>query len=381
MRFADIIGHQQVIAALQRLLAHGEDTGTFLIVGEDGIGKGALAEAFAMAAACLNPLRDPFDACGQCGSCTRVQKNAQPEIVTISPAGELTQIWQFWDREGKPPGVLQHALGFAPTIGRRRVFIIERADTLTEAAANSLLKVLEEPPPYVLFVLLAPHASRMLPTIISRARMLRLSPVPVQELAERLQAVAHVPAEQARAIAISSGGRPGLALSLVRTEGIATEMDRILNWAEAIPTAPALAAPKIADALKGFAAGGRPSAADAGPGAAEDGAAADRLGRGRAAAVVDLATILYRDLLVASLNRGAEALAFHHRSDRVLALAHSAPPRLWASCVEALLKARRRLDQNVSVRIVLEALAAELVAICAACKPERGIHRTEGRMA
>ena len=198
MRFADIIGHQQVIAALQRLLAHGEDTGTFLIVGEDGIGKGALAEAFAMAAACLNPLRDPFDACGQCGSCTRVQKNAQPEIVTISPAGELTQIWQFWDREGKPPGVLQHALGFAPTIGRRRVFIIERADTLTEAAANSLLKVLEEPPPYVLFVLLAPHASRMLPTIISRARMLRLSPVPVQELAERLQALAQVPAEQAR---------------------------------------------------------------------------------------------------------------------------------------------------------------------------------------
>ncbi|MGC8667102.1 MAG: ATP-binding protein [Chthonomonadales bacterium] len=378
MRFGDIIGHEPAIRVLRRALAYGEDTGTFLILGEAGVGKTALAEAFAAAAACLSPQREPFDACGECASCRRAVVGAQPEIVTIAPAGEQTQIWQFWDREGKPPGVLQRALGFAPTVGRKRVFIIERADTLTEAAANSLLKVLEEPPPYVLFVLLAAHASRLLPTILSRARMLRLSPVPVDELAARLQEVAHLSYDEARALAIASGGRPGVALSYARAEGGTGDMDRVLDWAEALPTAPALAAPQLADTFRRLTASATSSASEAVEASGDDGAGTDRVGRGKAAAAVDLATMLYRDLLAASLKRNAEALVFQHRSSRVLALAHAAPPVVWASCLEALLKARRRLDQNVSVRLVLEGLTAELVAACTPMAPDNRNRKPKG---
>ena len=105
-----------------------------------------------------------------------MEAGTQPEIATIYPAGEQMQIWQFWDRDNKPQGILSHTLNFAPQIGKKRVYILEQAETLNESAANSLLKVLEEPPPYALFVLLATHPARVLPTIVSRSQVIRLRP-------------------------------------------------------------------------------------------------------------------------------------------------------------------------------------------------------------
>ena len=116
------------------------------------MGKSALAQAFAQGAACLTPQREPFDSCGLCDSCVPAEKGTQPEIVTVAPAGEQIQIHQFWDRDSQTtPGVLSRTLNYAPTVGRKRVYVIEQTETLTESAANSLLKVLEEPPPYAVF--------------------------------------------------------------------------------------------------------------------------------------------------------------------------------------------------------------------------------------
>src|SRR5438105_8123451 len=186
MPFQYLFGHEPAIRALQKALATNELAGAYLFTGPQGVGKTTLALAFAEAAACLNPRNEPFDACGECDSCRRAKQGTQPEISLIPPAGDQTQIWQFWDRDGRPPGILQHSLNFAPSIGRKRVYIIERAETLNIAAANSLLKVLEEPPPYAVFVLLAPHAARLLPTVLSRCQLIRLTPAPVSGLAEYL---------------------------------------------------------------------------------------------------------------------------------------------------------------------------------------------------
>ena len=72
-------------------------------MGPPGVGKGAVARAFAQAAACLTPIPHPFDACGVCDSCRRAETGIQPELITVVPAGEQMQIWQFWDRDKSRP--------------------------------------------------------------------------------------------------------------------------------------------------------------------------------------------------------------------------------------------------------------------------------------
>src|SRR5579871_1332994 len=186
--FSSLFNQEAAIGALRRALESECLPGAYLFIGPAGVGKGTLARTLAQAAACMNPVRDPFDSCGVCESCRRAEAGTQPEILTFAPAGEQTQIWQFWVREGRPgSGALSHTLAYAPTLGKRRVYLIERADTLTESAANSLLKVLEEPPPYALFILCAPHAARVLPTIVSRSQMVRLVALPAAELTAYLR--------------------------------------------------------------------------------------------------------------------------------------------------------------------------------------------------
>src|SRR5437660_12920471 len=87
---SSVFGHDPAVQALRRVLTADELAGTYLFAGPPGVGKTALALAFGMAAACLDPTSDPFDACGKCDSCVRAGAAAHPEIVLISAAGDQT---------------------------------------------------------------------------------------------------------------------------------------------------------------------------------------------------------------------------------------------------------------------------------------------------
>lgn len=379
MPFASVFGHNHAVCALQKALAEDALVGAYLLVGPPGVGKTTLALAFAEAATCLHPRSDPFDACGRCDSCRRARANAHPEIVLIPPAGEQTQIWQFWDRDGRPPGILQHTLPFAPTIGRRRVYILERAETLNVAAANSLLKVLEEPPPYALFLLLAPHPDRLLPTILSRVQLVRLLPAPVNELAAYLAESAGLSPERARTLSVYAEGRTGTALGLARNAAAEEEIARLLELAEIIPDSPPLRALKIAEAIRKMASGlkglinaeqtGAELGQEAGNGPQAGTSDEERsaptskecVGRRQLAIVIELLTAFYRDLLALCLS-GEEATIVHSdQRARLAALAARRPPQSWMACLEALLLARRRLDQNASIPLLTDWLATRLV--------------------
>ncbi|HXG23934.1 MAG TPA: hypothetical protein VNJ09_05210 [Chthonomonadales bacterium] len=379
MPFASIFGHNRAVCALQKALAEDMLVGAYLLVGPPGVGKTTLALAFAEAAACLHPHSDPFDACGECDSCRRARANAHPEITLIPPAGEQTQIWQFWDRDGRPPGILQHTLPFAPTIGRRRVYILERAETLNIAAANSLLKVLEEPPPYALFLLLAPHPDRLLPTILSRVQLVRLLPAPVNDLAAYLVKSVGLSPERARTLAVYAEGRTGTALGLARNVIAEEEIARLLELAETIPDSSPLRALQIAEAMRKIASGlkglinteqaGAESGQEAGNGPEEgtpdeessEPPSKERIGRRQLAIVIELLTAFYRDLLSLSLY-GEEATIVHSdRRAHLAALATHRSPQTWMACLETLMLARKRLDQNVSVPLLTDWLATQLV--------------------
>lgn len=372
MSLGDVFGHEPAVRMLRQTLAEQRLVGAYLFTGPPGVGKTTLALALAAAAACPNPRGEPFDACGACASCRAAAAAQHPEITLIQPAGDLTQIWQFWDRDQKPAGALQHTLQYSPVIGRKRIYIIERAETLTLAAANSLLKALEEPPPYVLFVLLAPSPARLLPTVVSRCQVVRLLPVPVERLGEWIEAKAQLDHDMALKVAEFAEGCPGHAFRLAGDSRLRLEMDRILDIGMLLPTATALSCLRLGDDLRKAAAaiqgmlGAEAEAAQesgADSTSAEDPApepARERAGRRQIAIVIELLAGLYGDLL--SLNVGGPTARILHvdRRSQLAEMAARRPTHYWLASLEALMEARRRVDQNANLPLLVDGLAMRL---------------------
>ena len=366
-KLSSLFGQETVIGALRRALESDCLPGAYLLVGPDGAGKSAAAQAFAQAAACLSPTHSPFDACGDCDSCRRAESGAHPDILTVRPAGEQVQIWQLWDRQGRQsPGVLSRTLAFAPVIGRRRVYIIEKADRLNESAANSLLKSLEEPPPYALFLLLAPHPARVLPTILSRSQIVRLRAVSTADLAAYLEQTRKLEPDRAAMMAAYSEGRVGQAVTLASAPAIGEEINRILDFAESLPNAPAYRSLKAAEQMRKLAAQtkallGEEPVEPADTADADAGAAKEKTGRRQFAAVIDLLVTFYRDLLALRVGAGTEALVHRDRSESLARLAPYGGPERWTGSLDSLLLARRRLDANANIALVTEILMMNLL--------------------
>jgi DNA polymerase-3 subunit delta' len=365
---SSLFGQEAAVRALRRALESDCLPGTYLFVGTQGVGKSALAAAFAQAAACLTPRTEPFDACGECDSCRRAEAGTQPEIVTIRPAGEQLLIGQFWDRENRQsPGILSRTLSYAPVVGKRRVYIIEQADRLSESAANSLLKVLEEPPPYVLFILLAPHPARVLPTILSRSQMIRLRSVPSDELAAFLQQNAGVETDRAAMLAAYSEGRIGQAVTLARSASVGEEINRILDFAEGLPAAPPHRALKLAEQFRKLAGqtrallGEEPAESGETGEEGEGASSKEKVGRRQYAAVLDLLVTFYRDLLAICVGAEENNIVNRERGSALARLAQSGSPDRWTRCLNTLLLARRRLDANANITLVTEVLLMNLL--------------------
>ena len=195
-----IKGHQQNKDFLRSLLQGGRSTPSLLFYGPEGVGKKMLAKAFAQNFLCLG---DPLVP-DECRSCHAMVAGTHPDLIQVeqlAPGKELL-IEQIKD--------MAKQAAYAPTLSAHKVCIIDGADFMKAPAANSLLKLLEEPPEYWLFILIATDINKLLPTILSRViqrRFTGLSEIDVAAILEEHQ-VEH-PEELARLAA----GSPGKALA------------------------------------------------------------------------------------------------------------------------------------------------------------------------
>ena len=199
-----LIGHGEQLGVLRRLAVRGTLPHAFLITGPDGVGKSTFATLGAADLTCLEPGADGA-ACGLCRSCQLARAGTHPDIMRIIPPKEETTIGQMRD--------VRAAAGLVAVLSPRRVIVIERAGTLNDQAANAILKLLEDAPPALVLMLLAPARESVLPTIRSRSLHVPLRPVPEREILRCLEAMGVSP-EEARVIAAVSAGCPGRALSL-----------------------------------------------------------------------------------------------------------------------------------------------------------------------
>lgn len=179
-----------------------------LFTGPAGIGKSLAGNLLAAGILCGGTGAKP---CGVCQACRLFGRSAHPDFALVRPDGRAIKIDQI--------RTLQHFAAFTPALGLRRVCLIEDAELMTVQAANSLLKLLEEPPAGFVFILVAGIAQPLLPTILSRCQKLSFQPLAAGLLAQALAAKGYVP-EAANVAARLSGGRMGTALELLAPGGL-----------------------------------------------------------------------------------------------------------------------------------------------------------------
>ena len=205
MAWDDILGQALAKDLLHAHLVSGRVAPAYLLIGPEGVGKRRLALEFAKALNCTGGTPQPCDACAACGQMGRL---AHPDLHVLAPGGASEQIKIETIRQ------LIGRLSLRPYNAAVQVAIIDGAERLTEEAANSLLKILEEPPARTRFLLTTAARSACLPTIVSRCQLVRCQPLSVEIVRQIVMREAGVEPAAAETIARLAGGSAARALEL-----------------------------------------------------------------------------------------------------------------------------------------------------------------------
>ncbi len=211
-----IIGHEWAVELLARSVQADKASHAYLFTGPSQIGKTSLAKAFAQMIQCR--AADP--PCGVCRSCILVRADRHPDVLMISPEEGRIKIEAI--RE------LQRTVALSAVESGHRVCIVSHVDLATPAAANCLLKTLEEPPPKVVLVLTADRVDMLLPTVVSRCQVLNLRLLSTERTISALQQRG-IDSERARLIGHLARGRIGWALDMGQDERVLAQRNQVLD--------------------------------------------------------------------------------------------------------------------------------------------------------
>jgi DNA polymerase-3 subunit gamma/tau len=207
--FDDLVGQEPIIRTLKNALKSGNLTHAYLFTGPRGTGKTSTARLLAKTVNCSNP-RDgePCNACLQCREITAGNSFNVIEIDAASNRG-IDNIRDLREKVMMPPST-----------GKYKVYVLDEAHMLTTEAFNALLKTLEEPPPYAIFVMATTDVHKMLPTVLSRCQRFDFKRISTRQIVERLLYVSeqeHIKLERTAAELIARTAAGGMrdALSLL----------------------------------------------------------------------------------------------------------------------------------------------------------------------
>lgn len=345
MPFRDIVGQHHAIVLLREAVRAGRAAHAYLFVGPAGVGRRSLALAFAQF---LNCERPNGDACGICRACQRIVEGNHPDVHLLDIVARRFLV--------KPPDeykareipieqirALRQDASYPPYEGRAKVYIIADAERLSPGAANSLLKILEEPPPSVTIILIAESTVPLPATLLSRCQVVRCSSIPTGDIARVLGEQHGLPPGRARILAALSGGRMARALALAQSEDLLEAREDFLR-------------------LLGDLEHARPAARlDAAEGLTRD---RDRLPE-RLGDLLEIAAWWYRDLAVWKETADPALLINLDKQEEIIRLAAVLSWEDLRRRIDAVDYARDSLERNVQPRLMLESLFFKIASAVA----------------
>lgn len=320
--FGEIRGNTPLVEQLRRSAASGRSSHAYLFLGGAGAGKRLIANTFAKALQCEGEKRP----CDSCKSCHAFNHGNHPDVIYFQPLknGKTYTIEDVREQ-------LLETVDLKPFQYEKKIYIIEKADTLNIQSQNALLKTLEEPPAHAVFLLLAERAEAFLPTILSRVVVMKIRPLSAETIADYLMQAGHL-AEESHILSAYAQGRIGQALELVEDEGFREMRQDILGKLEVLPSMSEGDAYLLAKDLEGYKNDLR---------------------------FLDIMELWYRDLLTAKSLREEGYLIQRDKKDAIFRAAKE-PAALLAKKAAAVRTARMRLAQNANFRLTMEVMLMDL---------------------
>ncbi len=318
--FKHIIGHEQIIQHLREAITSGKVSHAYILSGEDGAGKNLLADAFAMSLQCEEK-NGTADACGKCSSCMQAVSNNHPDIIRVTHEKASIGVDDVRIK-------INNDIQVKPYSSPYKIYIIDEAEKLTEAAQNALLKTIEEPPVYAVLILLTNNLSALLPTILSRCITLKLKAVDQDLIRQFLMSEYKVPDYQAELSAVFAQGNVGKAVKYASSDefiGLKEDVLHLLKYLDEMEIY------EIIDGLKRIS------------------EKKDRIND-----YLDLMTIWYRDILMYKVTNDLNRLTY---KNEYLDISRQAIIRSYEGLekiIAAIEKAKIRLNANVNFDIAIE---------------------------
>lgn len=219
MSFKNIKGQDSAINFLKGAVSDQRIAHAYIFLGPEGVGRRMTALNFAKALNCGKKDAEP---CDSCPSCRKIDSGTHPDVFMVTPEEDETAI-----KIQRVRGLID-SIGLKPYEGRKKVYIIDDAGAMTQEAANAFLKTLEEPPPDSILILLAQDLNLLLPTITSRAQILKFFPLAAEKAKDILQKEYGMDEASAHILSNLSSGRIGEALKY-RDEHFLEKRARIIK--------------------------------------------------------------------------------------------------------------------------------------------------------
>ena len=319
--FKDIVGHEQIIEHLKTAIEMGKVSHAYILNGPDLSGKMMIAEAFARALLCEK--QDP-DGCGECRSCRQSDDRNNPDIIyvkhdkpnTISVDDIRTQ--------------LNNDIVIKPYSNQYKIYIVDEAEKMNQQAQNALLKTIEEPPAYAVIMLLTTNADSFLQTIRSRCITLNLKSVKNDVIKSYLMTEKKIPDYQADVCAAFAQGVVGKAIKLASSDDFNELKESALSLIKRLDDIDLY---EMGEAIKQI---------------------SDY--KLQVQDYFDLITVWYRDVLYMKATNDVNGLIF---KDEVCDIKKQASKHSYhgiETIIEALDKAKLRINANVNFDLVIELL-------------------------
>ena len=323
--FQDIIGQEQIKEHLQNALSTKKISHAYIINGEKSSGKEFIAKVFAMALQCEKSGVEP---CQECHSCKQALSDNQPDIIKVTH--EKPNTISVDDIRAQ----INNDVAIKPYSSPYKVYIMNEAEKMTVQAQNAILKTLEEPPEYAVIILLTTNVNSLLPTILSRCVVLNMKPVADEKVREYLLEQLQVPDYKAEVCVAFARGNIGKAKALAASEdfeNVKAEALSLLKYIQDMELHEIVAAIKKINDYK----------LDVND-------------------YLDIMAIWYRDVLLFKATNDVNHLVFREEIQSLRRVAQRSSYEGIESVINALEKAKTRLNANVNFELTMELLMMQI---------------------